>query len=278
MTTMGYLPKLLGFTEDEHDQGDWKELRDVMLERQHSLTPLGGTVGALDEEYVKRRAVLVEWMTQVTEDALKLAPLTKHMAVAYLDKAVLKLGGQYINPSRLQLMATACVLSAAKMEENFGEVPSVQELNHCCQYGYSPQLIVKMESLLLDLLGWNLLVLTPRHFLDLYDGGGALVVRPLEEFVENNTIPTDKVAVVQRYQRQFANFFVDLCLQEADFVYFRPSVVAAAALASARRQLKMTPIWPHRLAKLTRHDFEQIGQCADHVWRVYERTFGAGSI
>lgn len=44
-------------------------------------------------------------------------------------------------------------------------------------------------------------------------------------------------------------------------------MVAAAALASARRMLKMTPIWPCRLAKLTQSDFGRISQCADHIWR-----------
>jgi hypothetical protein len=57
------------------------------------------------------------------------------------------------------------VARAAKMEENDARVPSVYELNRCCQGSYSTQLIVKMESLLLDLLDWNLVVLTPRHFL-----------------------------------------------------------------------------------------------------------------
>ena len=64
--------------------------------------------------------------------------------------------------------------------------------------------------------------------------------------------------------------------------------------------LKMTPIWPHRLAKLTQYDFEHLAQCAEHIWgyvqlrsrnqclngdgwltrealvhRVYEKTFAS---
>jgi hypothetical protein len=35
--------------------------------------------------------------------------------------------------------------------------------------------------------------------------------------------------------------------------------------------LKITPIWPYRLAKLTHHDFEHIAQCAEHIWR-YEAS------
>lgn len=265
-----YLPTVLGFSADDLGTEDWKEMRAGMKAKERAMPPK-----AFNEEYIKRRSVLVDWMSQTSETVLRLVPITIHIAVAFLDAAVAKLGDQYIKPTRLQLMATACILTAAKMEENDGQVPSVYELNRCCQDGYSPQLIVKMESLLLDLLDWNLVVLTPRHFLELYEGGGALVVQPFEEFVNNTTIPPLKMASVQRYQREYAEFFVDLCLHDFNFVHYRPSIVAAAALASARRMLKMTPIWPHRLAKLTQYDFEHLAQCAEHIWGVYEKTFAS---
>jgi len=266
-----YLPTVLGFSADDRGTEDWKEMRAGMKAKERAMPPKA----TFNEEYTKRRSVLVDWMSQTSETVLELVPLTIHMAVAFLDAAVAKLGDQYIKPTRLQLMATACILAAAKMEENDGRVPSVYELNHCCQNGYSPQLIVKMESLLLDLLDWNLVVLTPRHFLELYEGGGALVVQPFEEFFNNSTISPHKVALLQGHQQAYAAFFVDLCLHDFNFVHYRPSIVAAAALASARRMLKMTPIWPRRLAKLTQYDFEHFAQCAEHIWAVYERTLAS---
>lgn len=189
------------------------------------------------------------------------------------------------------------------MEENDGRVPSVHMLNHSCRNGYTPQLIVKMEILLLDQLEWNLVVLTPRHFLDLFESGGALTVRPYEELVEDSIIPSHKMQMVQSYQRQFADFFIDLCLQgtsrpdsperrarrkglrvassrptENTFVHYRPSIVAAAALVSARRQLKITPIWPRRLAKHTKYDFEHIAPCADLIWRYLTQVVPSSAV
>lgn len=103
-----YLPKVLGFSADDPGTEDWKEVRAQMLSREALARPPGG----FNEDYAKRRAMLVEWMTQTSETVLALQPLTVHMAVAYLDKVVAKLKDQYIKPSRLQLMATACMLAA----------------------------------------------------------------------------------------------------------------------------------------------------------------------
>lgn len=251
-----YLPTVLGFSADDLGTDDWKEMRAGMKAKERAMPPK-----AFNEEYIKRRSVLVDWMSQTSETVLRLVPITIHIAVAFLDAAVAKLGDQYIKPTRLQLMATACILTAgtcrqpkpsillflscvnrilcappaAKMEENDGQVPSVYELNRCCQDGYSPQLIVKMESLLLDLLDWNLVVLTPRHFLELYEGGGALVVQPFEEFVNNTTIPPLKMASVQRYQREYAEFFVDLCLHGTP--------ASSVHLCSSALRLTCVPPW-----------------------------------
>ena len=91
--------------------------------------------------------------------------------------------------------------------------PSMADLNRCCENHYTPRLIVKMESLLLDLLDWDLVVLTPRHFLDLYDGGGAFVVQPFEEFMNNITIAPNRIPLVERRQGEYARFFAFVCLR-----------------------------------------------------------------
>ncbi len=99
------------------------------------------------------------------------------------------------------------------MEEVEGRCPSVHDLNYCCQNGYTTQLILKMESLLLNVLEWKLLLLTPRHFLELFLSKGATLLSPYEELIDNCPIPLCKIDAVQHYQRKYSEFFTDLCLQ-----------------------------------------------------------------
>mgnify|MGYP001144858530 CR=1 FL=1 len=102
-----YLPTVLGFSADDLGTEDWKEMRAGMKAKERAMPPK-----AFNEEYIKRRSVLVDWMSQTSETVLRLVPITIHIAVAFLDAAVAKLGDQYIKPTRLQLMATACILTA----------------------------------------------------------------------------------------------------------------------------------------------------------------------
>jgi hypothetical protein len=103
-----FLPKVLGFSADDVGTEDWKELRAGMMAKERAM-PFKADFNA---EYTKRRSVLVEWMSQTSETVLRLVPITVHIAVAYLDAAVAKLGDQHIKPTRLQLIATACILAA----------------------------------------------------------------------------------------------------------------------------------------------------------------------
>jgi hypothetical protein len=246
---------------------DWKEIRSVMLFKE------GTQLKVLSAEFKERRRILVEWMFGAGRGELQLLPVTLHLAVAYLDSAVTKLGDQVVKPARLQLLAVACILTAAKMEEKEERVPLVYELNQLCQSGYTAQLIVKMESLLLSLLEWNLSLVTPRHFLELYQSAGAFEVHH-DECLCSSPIPAYKIATTQRSQREYAKLFVDLCLYDHNFVNYRPSVVAAAALVAARRYLKITPLWPHRLAKATKWDYEGLSQCAEQIWRSVHSPLG----
>jgi hypothetical protein len=102
-----YLPKVLGFSADDPGTDDWKEMRTEMMAKERDMPPK-----AFNQVFIERRGVLVEWMSQTSESVLNLVPITIHIAVAYLDAAATKLGDQYIKPSRLQLLATACILAA----------------------------------------------------------------------------------------------------------------------------------------------------------------------
>lgn len=226
----------------------------------------------LQGEIISYRPTVVEWMSQIGDSVFNLMPLTIHMAVFFFDAFVSK---QVVHPSRLQLVATSCILIAAKHQEVDVKVPSVQDLNYCCNSMYTTQIICKMELVVLNTLGWECMVVTSRHFLEAYLGRGASLVYPEHEAIANDQISFDKLCLVQRYIRKYSSFFGDLCLQVPDLNAYLPSVVAVASLAAARKQLKLTPLWPQHLRDITGYQQNEFGACLDHIWSVYQTCFVA---
>jgi len=249
---------------EDHFQLDAEEVYQEMLAKEKRAERV-----QFNEDYLSYRHTLVEWMTQIGESILSLAAITIHLAVAYLDKAVSR---QEVHPSRLQLVAVACILAAAKHEEMESKAPSVPDLNYCCKNIYTAQIICKMEVLLLNILNWELMLLTPRHFLQTFFGRGASSIYP-DDLIGNDQVSFDKHLLVQRYLRKYAEFFTDLCLQDHNFSSYLPSIVASSAIASARRQLKLTPVWPKRLRKLTGYSKVDITPCLEHMWNAYQLNF-----
>ncbi|KAL6049433.1 Cyclin N-terminal domain-containing protein [Balamuthia mandrillaris] len=198
-----FLPQQHNYENNEEEQLDKAELYHEMQEKERRAARL-----SFSEEYMRARGVLVEWMTENGDKTLNLTSLTIHMAVTFMDRAISR---QHFAASRLQLLAAACIFAAAKVEEQEQSVPSPTLLNRCCDDAYTEQLICKMELLLLQILDWELMVLTPRHFLEYFLEKGN-VVDPSEDRMNDRTIPSEKVHLVQRYQRKYAEFFVDFCL------------------------------------------------------------------
>eukprot|EP01087_Luapelamoeba_hula_P022627 TRINITY_DN815_c2_g3_i1.p1 TRINITY_DN815_c2_g3~~TRINITY_DN815_c2_g3_i1.p1 ORF type:complete len:506 (+),score=118.11 TRINITY_DN815_c2_g3_i1:753-2270(+) len=244
---------------------DHEEMRLIMLHKENS-TPHP----VFSADVAKYRAFLVEWMTQNSE-YFGLLPLTVHIAINYLDTVLSRVT---IHPSRFQLVAAVCLLMAAKHEEVDDNVPAMAQLNECCSNNFSVDIIQKMEVLLLNTLQWELMVVTPRHFLDLFAKIGSYAIDPTQDLVQNNRITPEKLPLVQAYLCKYSEFFLDMCVQDALFVpLYAPSVMAAASIAAARCQLRLEPVWPAHLVQITTYTFDNIRACLDDILQVYETSY-----
>lgn len=104
------------------------------------------------------------------------------------------------------------------------KVPSVHDLNLCCKNLFSAAIICKMEVMVLNLLNWELMLLTPRHFLEFYLERGAAGVYP-DDLLSNAQISFDKHPLLERYLRKYSEFFTDFCLHGKCFLSFAANVV-----------------------------------------------------
>ncbi len=231
-------------------------IRSLRLQelKQHRFHPV--------PSHLKYRRMIVDWMCEFG-DVFTLFPATIHIAIKYLDRTLSRL---VLPKNRLQVVAMACMLIAAKFEESESVVPSVASLKTCCGNIYTEADILSMEGTVLTELNWRLAVATPVHFLGIYVHEGVVFEN---DIIDN--MPACAKAV--RYVRKYVDFFAELHLQEYSLQEFLPSITAAAIVACSRRAVKLEPIWNPQLEALTGYSERDIYKCYKTLYDYYLVSF-----
>jgi len=190
--------------------------------------------------------------------------MTTHMAVNYLDRI---LGQTTVHKTRLQLVSLACILVAAKHEEEPDCVPTIDKLNGYTNFAYSPELVKEMEILVLKCLDWHLNVVIPLHFLNLFNYCNVV----FDDDVIDGGKPHSEAIIL--YTQKYAYFFADLCLQEYTFQQYPPSLLVAGILAAARRAVRIEPVWNANLKVMTGYGAREVHACSKHIFSHYEVSF-----
>ncbi|WOG82282.1 hypothetical protein DCAR_0101445 [Daucus carota subsp. sativus] len=160
------------------------------------------------------RGVLIDWLVEVSEE-YNLVPDTLYLTANLIDQF---LSRSFIERQRLQLLGVTCMLIASKFEEICP--PSVREFCYITDNTYKRDEVLHMESQVLNILGFQLAVPTTKTFLR----------RFLQAAQSNYQAP--------RVQLEFlANYLAELTLPEYGFLWFLPSLIAAAAVFLARWML-----------------------------------------
>ncbi|KAE9613414.1 hypothetical protein Lal_00016397 [Lupinus albus] len=148
-------------------------------------------------------------------------PLTAYLSVNYVDRFLNSRQLPQTNGWPMQLLSVACLSLAAKMEEPL--VPSLLDLQVAGpKYIFEPRTIRRMELLVLGVLDWRLRSITPFSFLSFFafklDSNGTftgfLISRATQIILSN--------------------------VQEATFLAYWPSCIAAAAVLCAANEI---PNW-----------------------------------
>ncbi|XP_041015697.1 cyclin-D1-1 [Juglans microcarpa x Juglans regia] len=159
----------------------------------------------------------VAWILKV-QAYYNFQPLTTYLSVNYLDRFLYSRRLPHTNGWQLQLLSVACLSLAAKMEELL--VPSLLDLQvEGAKYIFAPSTISRMELLVLSVLDWRLRSITPFSFIGYFacklDSTGThygfLVSRATEIILSN--------------------------IQEASFLEYWPSCIAAAAILCAAGEI-----------------------------------------
>jgi len=189
------------------------------------------------------RSILVDWLVEVALE-YKLGSQSLFLGVAFLDRF---LSRQAIDRSRLQLVGVSALLLAAKYWEIWP--PAIEEFVYISDNTYTKQEVLHMESVLLQTLQFKLTAPTSWEF--------------SRRFC--------KAAHADRTTECLVDYLLELMLQEAASLSFRPSVVAASALFLALYTRHLPP-WSERLETQTGIRVEELQACVRTLHALYVKT------
>ncbi|CAG9856936.1 unnamed protein product [Phyllotreta striolata] len=209
---------------------DWADSKEVwlfMVYKEEAL--LNQRNPHLFEEFStfipRMRAILLDWVMEVCE-VYHLRRVTYYLCVDYFDRFL------SIRPdvpkNQLQLVGVTCLFLAAKLEEIYP--PRLSEFSYVCDGACGPEDILACELLILNSLGWDLNVMTPSDWLNLY----------MQIHFQAGNVTKQKLHIgmnrdfffpqYSAYQFTRASQLVDMMSLDPGFLKFSYSTLAAAAM------------------------------------------------
>ncbi|KAM4730306.1 cyclin-J isoform 1-T2 [Anableps anableps] len=191
----------------------------------------------------------------------RLCPAARHLAIYLLD---LFMDRYDVTMQQLHMVSLSCLLLASKFEEREDRVPKLETLNSLgCMSSMNlvltKQGLLHMELLLLETFNWNLYLPTAAHFIDYY-----LSIAVLDGDLHDGW-PMASLEKTKLYMAKYADYFLEVSLQDHIFLCFAPSLVAAACVAASRLILHLSPSWPPRLQRLTGYVWENLMPCVEKL-------------
>ena len=105
----------------------------------------------LSSDFVRFRRITVDWLLEVTRE-LHLGIKTYHLAINIFDRFFNVTPS--LDKSKIQLLSCACMLIAAKYEENYP--PPVDEFTYISDNNFTSRELKDMESIVLKKLEWKI--------------------------------------------------------------------------------------------------------------------------
>ncbi|XP_057658839.1 G1/S-specific cyclin-E1 [Diorhabda carinulata] len=209
---------------------DWADSKEVWLymvyKEEASLNLRNPRLFEDFSNFMPRmRAILLDWVMEVCE-VYHLRRVTYYLCVDYFDRFL------SIRPdvpkNQLQLVGVTCLFLASKLEEVYP--PRLSEFSYVCDGACSPDEILACELLILNSLGWDLNIMTPSDWLNLY----------MQIHFQVGNVTRQKLHVDMNrqfffpqysgYQFTRASQLLDMLSLDPGFLKFSYSTIAAAAM------------------------------------------------
>ncbi|XP_030756662.1 G1/S-specific cyclin-E1 [Sitophilus oryzae] len=173
----------------------------------------------------RMRAILLDWVMEVCE-VYHLRRVTYYLTVDYFDR-FLSLKPD-VPKNQLQLVGVTCLFLASKLEEVYP--PRLTEFSYVCDGACTPEDILNCELLILNSLGWDLNVMTPTDWLNLYMQIHFQAPTVIRQRLHEDTTRNFLFPQYSGYQFTRASQMIDAFSLDPGFLKFSYSTMAAAAV------------------------------------------------
>lgn len=180
---------------------------------------------------------------------------------------------------RLNLVATVCLLLAAKMEEIEAKVPKFAEIKRITTISYPINDCINLETMILRFFEWDLIIPTVMNFIEIY----------IETIITEADYQYHKkfVATIDRTYKNLAELkrdvapivfeFLDLILYKIKLLQEIPSRLAASIIAATRYVLYLEPVWSDNLVLITGYELSQLEDLTSELLRTRRKTIDPNS-
>jgi len=190
--------------------------------------------------FTSKRPEFVDWIRVVAEK-FRLRDTSSASAIAYLDQAMDYYAAR-INFFDLQVLAMACLMVGAKMEEQEPDIPLLTQVIKTAGLSCTVDQLGAAELQVLKAWDWNVCVVTPNHFVELYSRESAL-----DDMVTGRAQAFEHIDRISEYATEAAR----TAWRDKAMLQFRPSVLATASVICARTVLKVEPHLPPSLMAIS---------------------------
>nr|CAI5852421.1 unnamed protein product [Callosobruchus analis] len=184
------------------------------------------------------RTILIDWLVEVAEE-YRLSTESLYLAVNFIDRF---LSYMSVVRTKLQLVGTAAMFLASKYEEIYP--PAIREFVYITDDTYTKRQVIRMEQLILKVLGFDLSVPTPLSFIT--------AICSMNKMNEKT--------------QYLAMYLSELSLLNGDvYLEFLPSAIAASAIAIARHTLGEQDCWSTELIESTGYNLRDLRPCIEFL-------------
>ncbi|KAM5217751.1 cyclin-J-like protein isoform 1-T5 [Hipposideros larvatus] len=218
---------------------------------------------------LKSRRFFVDILTLLSSHC-QLCPTARHLAVYLMDHFLDRYN--ITTSKQLYAVAVSCLLLASKFEDREDRVPKLEQINSTRilssqSFTLTKKELLSTELLLLEAFHWNLCLPTPAHFLDYY-----LLASVSQKDHHCHSWPTACPRKTKECLKEYAQYFLEVTLQDHIFYKFQPSVVAAACVGASRICLQLSPYWTRDLQRISNYSLEHLSTCIEILLVAYDNV------
>jgi len=213
---------------------------------------------------IEMRSTLLAWMLEVCEEEECTNQIFSH-SVNLFDRFMSSLANNsssfshIIDKSHLQLIGIACLLIASKVKSISSSQMNSIKLIEYTAHTFTLEELLQFELIILDALKWDVAVICPNDFLDLF-------------FISDNQLISNLNQEQIKLLHKHSHAFTSLCSIDYSFAFYPPSMIASACFCAALDgilKLRQSNDIILTLVEMTQIDLDLF----DHVLRQVKALF-----